>query len=63
MSQGQILHSLYFVGFKVWVKLQSLPEANPLELGAFFVLLLFVGKFYLISNDIEPFKTWGEPEL
>lgn len=30
---------------KVWIKLQSLPQATPLELGAFFVLLLFVGEF------------------
>ncbi|XP_045923924.1 small integral membrane protein 5 [Micropterus dolomieu] len=27
---------------KVWTKLQGLPQASPLELGAFFVLLLFV---------------------
>lgn len=30
---------------KVWAKLQGLPQANPLELGAFFVLLLFVASF------------------
>ena len=30
---------------KVWIKLQGLPEASPLELGAFFVLILFVGEF------------------
>ncbi|CAJ1081119.1 hypothetical protein GBF38_011511%2C partial [Xyrichtys novacula] len=27
---------------KVWTKLQELPQASPLELGAFFVLILFV---------------------
>ena len=29
---------------KVWTKLQGLPQANPLELGAFFILILFVGE-------------------
>lgn len=29
---------------KVWNKLQSLPDANPLELGAFSVIILFFGK-------------------
>ena len=29
---------------KVWAKLQALPQASPLELGAFFVLILFVGE-------------------
>ncbi|XP_008282536.1 small integral membrane protein 5 [Stegastes partitus] len=27
---------------RVWTKLQGLPQANSLELGAFFVLILFV---------------------
>uniref|UniRef100_A0A3Q1F3E4 Globin family profile domain-containing protein n=1 Tax=Acanthochromis polyacanthus TaxID=80966 RepID=A0A3Q1F3E4_9TELE len=30
---------------KVWTKLQGLPQATSLELGAFFVLVLFVGEF------------------
>ncbi|KAM7382132.1 hypothetical protein PAMA_012818 [Pampus argenteus] len=30
---------------KVWTKLQGLPQASPLELGAFFVLILFVVTF------------------
>ena len=30
---------------RVWAKLQGLPEANSLEIGAFFILLLFVGRF------------------
>lgn len=29
---------------KVWHKLQSLPDATPLELGAFSVIILFFGK-------------------
>lgn len=29
---------------KVWTKLQGLPQANPLELGAFFILILFIGE-------------------
>lgn len=27
---------------KIWVKLQGLPNANPIELGAFFILLTFI---------------------
>ncbi|CAK6976437.1 small integral membrane protein 5 [Scomber scombrus] len=30
---------------KVWIKLQDLPQASRLELGAFFVLILFVATF------------------
>lgn len=29
---------------KVWTKLQNLPQANSLELGAFFIIILFVGE-------------------
>lgn len=34
---------------KVWTKLQGLPQASPLELGAFFVFILFVGEFLYVS--------------
>lgn len=34
---------------KVWTKLQGLPQASALELGAFFVLILFVGEFLSIT--------------
>lgn len=27
---------------KIWLKLQQLPNANPIELGAFFVMLIFI---------------------
>ncbi|KAA8584929.1 hypothetical protein FQN60_003623 [Etheostoma spectabile] len=27
---------------KIWVKLQGLPNAHPIELGAFFVILTFI---------------------
>lgn len=27
---------------KIWVKLQGLPNAEPIELGAFFVILTFI---------------------
>lgn len=27
---------------KIWLKLQHLPNANPIELGAFFILLTFI---------------------
>ncbi|KAL0984047.1 hypothetical protein UPYG_G00136410 [Umbra pygmaea] len=30
---------------RVWSKLQNLPQANSLELGAFFIIVLFVSTF------------------
>ncbi|KAG7236437.1 hypothetical protein INR49_000912 [Caranx melampygus] len=33
---------------KMWTKLQDLPQASPLELGAFFVLILFVATFVFL---------------
>lgn len=36
---------------RVWAKLQGLPEANSLEIGAFFILLLFVGEFGRHPHD------------
>lgn len=32
---------------RIWVKLQGLPNANPIELGAFFVLLTFIREFFI----------------
>uniref|UniRef100_A0A3B5ANB6 Uncharacterized protein n=1 Tax=Stegastes partitus TaxID=144197 RepID=A0A3B5ANB6_9TELE len=34
----------------LWTKLQGLPQANSLELGAFFVLILFVGEFCPLAS-------------
>lgn len=34
---------------RIWVKLQGLPNANPIELGAFFVLLTFILVVLLIT--------------
>lgn len=31
---------------KVWQKLQALPDADPVELGAFFILLTFIGEYF-----------------
>lgn len=30
---------------KVWTKLQALPQATPLEIGAFAVVILFMGQY------------------
>lgn len=32
---------------KMWVKLQNLPNANPMDLGAFFIILTFMCEFPL----------------
>lgn len=34
---------------RVWSKLQGLPQAAPLESGAFSILLLFIGELCLSS--------------
>ncbi|KAK5914279.1 hypothetical protein CgunFtcFv8_008733 [Champsocephalus gunnari] len=33
----------------IWVKLQGLPNATPIELGAFFVILTFILVFILMA--------------
>lgn len=30
---------------KVWTKLQALPQAKPLEIGTFAVVILFMGQY------------------
>lgn len=35
---------------RIWVKLQGLPNANPIELGGFFILLTFICKSLLSVN-------------
>lgn len=30
---------------KVWMKLQTLPQATPLEIGTFAVVILFMGQY------------------
>lgn len=32
---------------KMWFKLQNLPNANPVDLGAFFIILTFICEFPL----------------
>lgn len=43
---------------KLWVKLQGLPDANPIELGAFFILLTFIceSQFSIITHFCVFFK-------
>lgn len=43
---------------KIWVKLQGLPNANPIELGAFFILLTFICESLL---SIIPTNLYSEP--
>ncbi|KAG5854221.1 hypothetical protein ANANG_G00035500 [Anguilla anguilla] len=33
---------------KAWAKLQGLPNANPLDLGAFLVIIIFIVTFLLL---------------
>ncbi|MED6242821.1 hypothetical protein ATANTOWER_010258 [Ataeniobius toweri] len=34
---------------KIWLKLQSLPSAHPLELAGFFILLIFIFTVILMA--------------
>lgn len=36
---------------RIWVKLQSLPKANPIEVGAFSILLTFICECPLSVTD------------
>uniref|UniRef100_A0A8C5GEQ8 Uncharacterized protein n=1 Tax=Gouania willdenowi TaxID=441366 RepID=A0A8C5GEQ8_GOUWI len=36
---------------RIWTKLQGLPEADPLEVGAFIVIIVFVGKKSAIDGN------------
>ncbi|XP_044193677.1 small integral membrane protein 5 [Thunnus albacares] len=48
---------------KVWIKLQDLPQASPLELGAFFVLILFVATFlFMIALSCVHCCCCGKPK-
>lgn len=48
---------------KVWIKLQDLPQASRLELGAFFVLILFVGKCFSVNFKTQMrSEVEGDPE-
>lgn len=37
---------------EVWSKLQGLPQASPLELGAFFILILFIGELFVRNGTL-----------
>lgn len=37
---------------KVWTKLQALPQAAPLEIGTFAVVILFMGQYKLLFHLI-----------
>lgn len=32
---------------KIWQKLQALPHADPVELGAFFIILTFICEYFI----------------
>lgn len=38
---------------KVWTKLQALPQATPLEIGTFAVVILFMGQYKLLFHLIH----------
>uniref|UniRef100_A0A3Q2ULC6 Uncharacterized protein n=1 Tax=Fundulus heteroclitus TaxID=8078 RepID=A0A3Q2ULC6_FUNHE len=44
---------------RVGTKLQGLPQAGPLELGAFAIILLFIGKPCL--SPVRSDSTLGKP--
>ncbi|XP_042307008.1 small integral membrane protein 5 isoform X1 [Sceloporus undulatus] len=47
MSYKDFQNELYATGNKLWLKLQRLPKAEPVEIVCFFVIILFIGRAYL----------------
>uniref|UniRef100_A0A8D2LI22 Uncharacterized protein n=1 Tax=Varanus komodoensis TaxID=61221 RepID=A0A8D2LI22_VARKO len=45
MSYKDFQKELHTIGEKLWLKLQRLPRAEPLEIVSFFVIVLFIGKY------------------
>lgn len=48
---------------RIWAKLQGLPKASPIDLGAFFVLLTFMceSEFFDILNPYYSTTMWPMP--
>ncbi|XP_007429493.1 small integral membrane protein 5 [Python bivittatus] len=42
MSFKQFQKELSAIGYKLWLKLQRLPKAEPLEIVCFFIIVLFI---------------------
>uniref|UniRef100_A0A8C5RQV9 Uncharacterized protein n=1 Tax=Laticauda laticaudata TaxID=8630 RepID=A0A8C5RQV9_LATLA len=45
MSFKEFQKELSAIGYKLWLKLQRLPKADPLEIVCFFIIILFIGKY------------------
>uniref|UniRef100_A0A803SWG6 Uncharacterized protein n=1 Tax=Anolis carolinensis TaxID=28377 RepID=A0A803SWG6_ANOCA len=45
MSYKDFQNELYAIGNKLWLKLQRLPKAEPVEIVCFSVIILFIGKY------------------
>ncbi|XP_062826686.1 small integral membrane protein 5 isoform X2 [Anolis carolinensis] len=43
MSYKDFQNELYAIGNKLWLKLQRLPKAEPVEIVCFSVIILFIG--------------------
>uniref|UniRef100_A0A670XTU9 Uncharacterized protein n=1 Tax=Pseudonaja textilis TaxID=8673 RepID=A0A670XTU9_PSETE len=57
MSFKEFQKELSAVGYKLWLKLQRLPKADPLEIVCFFIIILFIGK-YPVSFYSSPSPVW-----
>ncbi|XP_058022098.1 small integral membrane protein 5 [Ahaetulla prasina] len=42
MSFKEFQNELSTIGYKLWLKLQRLPKADPLEIVCFFIIILFI---------------------
>ncbi|XP_063149169.1 small integral membrane protein 5 [Candoia aspera] len=42
MSFKEFQNELSAIGYKLWLKLQRLPKAEPLEIVCFFIIILFI---------------------
>ncbi|XP_061472169.1 small integral membrane protein 5 [Rhineura floridana] len=48
MSFKDFQNELYTIGNKLWLKLQRLPTAEPVEILFFFVIILFIATILLM---------------
>ncbi|XP_020660765.2 small integral membrane protein 5 [Pogona vitticeps] len=48
MSYEDFQNELYTIGNKLWLKLQRLPKAEPLEIVSFLVVILFIATVLLM---------------
>lgn len=58
MAAADFVQEMRSTGEKLLLKLQKLPQAEPVEIVAFSVILLFTGKLGLSHSPQHPGSSW-----